>query len=45
MNTRNKTKKDDGLAHPAELELIGCLLNRPEQLAEVAFLNLSLIHI
>lgn len=39
MTTRNKIRKGDGLALPAELELVGGLLNRPEQLSEVGFLT------
>lgn len=37
-NQRNKIKRVDVMAHPAELELVGTLLNRPESLGEVDFL-------
>lgn len=38
MTTRAKTKTGDGLALPAERELLGSLLNQPEKLREVDFL-------
>ncbi|MDS4031221.1 MAG: AAA family ATPase [Candidatus Contendobacter sp.] len=37
-NARVRGKKDSGLALPAEHELIGSLIGRPEKLAEVDFL-------
>ena len=39
MNTKSKTRRESGLALPAELELIGILLNRPAALPEVGFLT------